>query len=90
MLLMGTMRSLLFFFRKKMLASGWGRKSALILGAGEMGKLLVRKLSKEQSIGYHVFGFLDDDPDKLGKVIGGVKVIGDLSLVKEMILINRF
>jgi Undecaprenyl-phosphate galactose phosphotransferase WbaP len=50
------------------------KRRVLILGAGETGKLIVRALRKEPNYGYEVIGFVDDDPDKCGKKIEGVKI----------------
>ena len=78
-LLMGFLSLLLFpflrmsakkFLRKRGLL---GRK-VLILGAGKTGALILRALKKEPNYGYEVVGFLDDDPEKIGSTIDGVKV----------------
>jgi undecaprenyl-phosphate galactose phosphotransferase len=46
----------------------------LILGAGKTGRLVAKALREEQNLGYLVAGFLDDDPEKSGKRIDGIKV----------------
>lgn len=46
----------------------------LILGAGKTGRLVAKALREEKNLGYHVVGFLDDDPKKAGRLIDGVKV----------------
>lgn len=46
----------------------------LILGAGKTGRFVAKALREEQNLGYKVAGFLDDDPEKAGKLINGVKV----------------
>jgi Undecaprenyl-phosphate galactose phosphotransferase WbaP len=53
---------------------GFLKRSVLILGAGETGKLIVRALKKEPNYGYEIKGFVDDDPGKVGKEIEGVKI----------------
>jgi Undecaprenyl-phosphate galactose phosphotransferase WbaP len=53
---------------------GFLKRRVLILGAGETGKLIVRALKKEPNYGYEIKGFVDDDPDKFGREIEGVKI----------------
>lgn len=50
---------------------------ALILGAGEAGAMLVRDLRRQGT--YEPVGILDDDPDKQGRDIHGVRVRGAVS-----------
>lgn len=53
------------------------KRKALIWGAGDGGELCLRYLQKEREPAYDVIGFIDDDPHKRGKMIGGVKIMGD-------------
>jgi undecaprenyl-phosphate galactose phosphotransferase len=53
---------------------GLFRRRVLILGAGDTGELILKALRKETNLGFHVVGFLDDDPAKSGTRIEGVKV----------------
>jgi len=53
---------------------GQFRRRVLVLGAGETGKMFVRALMKEPNYGYDIMGFLDDDPEKAGMKIMGLKV----------------
>jgi undecaprenyl-phosphate galactose phosphotransferase len=50
------------------------KRRVLILGAGKTGRLILTALRREPHYGYEVIGFLDDDPDKIGTRIDGVKV----------------
>src|SRR4030042_1081763 len=50
------------------------RSKVLIIGAGKRGKLVAKALKEERNLGYRVAGFLDDDPEKAGTLIDGVKV----------------
>ncbi|MFH1542546.1 MAG: sugar transferase [bacterium] len=65
---------------------GWGLKNTLLIGAGEMGQLLAKKLTSNLAHGYRVVGFLDDDPAKTGRSYFGLPVFGGLERVKEMIV----
>lgn len=62
---------------------GERRVRALIYGAGDAGGTLLRDLRQNQSIGYDICGFIDDDPKKRGLVLHGVKVVADGSSLGE-------
>ena len=55
---------------------GEERKAVLIVGAGKAGEMLARSLLRESSRGYRPIGFVDDDPEKLGREIRGIRVLG--------------
>jgi UDP-GlcNAc:undecaprenyl-phosphate GlcNAc-1-phosphate transferase len=48
----------------------------LIYGAGDGGELLLRELLNNREWQYAPVGFIDDDPNKKGKVIHGLRVFG--------------
>jgi len=60
------------------------RKRALLIGAGQAGELLVRDLLKSGP--YEPVGFLDDAKIKQGQEIHGVRVIGSLADVEDILL----
>jgi FlaA1/EpsC-like NDP-sugar epimerase len=51
-------------------------KRVLIVGAGDAGEMVVRQMTKHTEFGYLPVGFIDDDPDKQGKAIHRVKILG--------------
>ena len=51
-------------------------KNALIVGAGRAGETLARSLLHDPSSEYRPVGFIDDDPDKKGREIHGIRVAG--------------
>ena len=58
-------------------ASKNGRlKPVLLVGAGQAGVLAAREITNRGDMGLEIRGFVDDDPEKQGSVIQGVKVIG--------------
>jgi UDP-GlcNAc:undecaprenyl-phosphate GlcNAc-1-phosphate transferase len=61
-----------------------GAKKVLIYGAGDGGELLVRELQNNLGLGLHPVGFLDDDPQKHGRVIHGLRVLGWVERLNEM------
>ncbi len=50
----------------------------LILGAGAAGDLLLRDLQRSEDHSYNIVGFLDDDKNKHGLILGGKSVLGAL------------
>jgi exopolysaccharide biosynthesis polyprenyl glycosylphosphotransferase len=61
---------------------GVGVESVLIVGAGELGRMVMRNLVARPELGYRVVGFVDDDLSKgdLGrfKALGGLESIGSV------------
>jgi len=61
-------------FKKTLRRTGLLQRRVLILGAGETGRLMLKALNREPNYGYKIIGFLDDDPEKCGKMIEGLKI----------------
>jgi len=59
------------------------RPRALVIGAGRAGELLLRDLLKSNV--YLPIGILDDDPDKRGMEIHGIRVLGGLNDIPAQI-----
>ncbi|MBW2040303.1 MAG: polysaccharide biosynthesis protein, partial [Deltaproteobacteria bacterium] len=55
------------------------RRKVLIIGAGDVGEMILRSIKREKDIPYEIVGLLDDDPDKIGRRIHGVEVLGRIS-----------
>jgi UDP-GlcNAc:undecaprenyl-phosphate/decaprenyl-phosphate GlcNAc-1-phosphate transferase len=75
MLLAGS-RMAFRFFRQVLPANGRAGRRVLIFGAGDGGELLLRELLNNRELQYAPVGFMDDDPQKQGKVIHGLRVFG--------------
>jgi FlaA1/EpsC-like NDP-sugar epimerase len=50
----------------------------LVYGAGQMGGRVLPQLLNDDVYGMHVAGFIDDDPEKAGKLIQGIAVWGGI------------
>ncbi len=60
--------------KKSLRRIGLLKRRVLILGAGKTGRLILKALQREPNYGYEVIGFVDDDHEKCGRRIEGVKV----------------
>jgi exopolysaccharide biosynthesis polyprenyl glycosylphosphotransferase len=67
---------------------GLGVDRLLIVGAGEIGRTVMRNIVAHPALGYHIVGFVDDDPEKGSTDIGRFTALGNTTniprLVKEM------
>jgi len=59
--------------------------NTLILGAGAAGSLLLKEVSTNHIYKSRILGFIDDDPTKTGKLIGGIKVMGTMDKLDELV-----
>ncbi len=57
--------------------------NTIVIGAGEAGGMLIRNIMESSSVSIRPVCILDDDPDKKGLLIYGVKVRGKISEVKR-------
>ncbi len=65
------------------------RLRVLIVGAGNAGEMLLREMQKTHVGNYEPVGFVDDDATKRGVSIHGVKVLGTLVEVPELVKSSR-
>lgn len=61
-------------------------KRTLIVGAGSAGTQMMEELLKNPQIGLKPVAFLDDDPNKVGRRIGGFPVFGPLIQLAEVVV----
>ena len=64
---------------------GYGRRNVLIVGAGVTGARVLQKIQDNPEIGFNVIGFVDADPEKAGKKIGGIDVLGTPDRIEDFI-----
>ncbi|MCV2349742.1 polysaccharide biosynthesis protein [Paucibacter sp. Y2R2-4] len=74
-------RMLYEHMRSRISGSAQEQRRALVLGAGDAGRLLVAGIQHSQ--GWVVVGYLDDAPNKRGARVGGVPVLGALDEAKH-------
>ncbi|GAH66949.1 unnamed protein product, partial [marine sediment metagenome] len=57
----------------------------LIMGAGDGGELLIREIRNNKKLIYVPIGYVDDNREKLGKVIHGTPVLGNRDDISELV-----
>lgn len=75
-----------YFFDKSLTKSisKTGRR-VLIYGAGQNGRTIANRFSTDQNLRFNVIGFIDDDYNKTNRLIGGIKVLGNLDDLPSLI-----
>jgi FlaA1/EpsC-like NDP-sugar epimerase/lipopolysaccharide/colanic/teichoic acid biosynthesis glycosyltransferase len=87
--LVGGSRMFIRFFNENVNVEQKPRKNVLIIGAGDVGELLLRMLGTNGRHKFTVVGFIDDDEAKHGKTIHGIKVLGGCENIPELSTIFR-
>jgi len=59
-------------------------KNVLIIGAGGSGEKILREILDNPTMGYKVIGFLDDHPERIGRSLHGVPVLGSVDLLPNI------
>jgi exopolysaccharide biosynthesis polyprenyl glycosylphosphotransferase len=64
-------------WRQHRYRKGLGVTRTLIVGAGEVGRAVMRNIIAQPDLGFRVVGFLDDSPDKRAQPIGRFEPLGN-------------
>lgn len=64
---------------------GIGVDHVLIVGAGEVGRALMRNIVARADLAYHVEGFVDDDPERGATDIGRFKALGNTENLSRLL-----
>lgn len=59
-------------------------KRTLIIGAGQAAELVIKEIFKNKELNLLPIGVLDDNPQKRGQRLMGIKILGDLSLFADV------
>ena len=70
---------------RKQSATKRGKKT-IILGAGNTGEMILRDMARNNFGEFYPIGFLDDNRDKVGTYIHGVKVLGRTGSLEDTIV----
>lgn len=69
----------------RMRQQGIGVARVIIVGAGEMGRTVMRTMVAHPELGYEIVGFVDDDPTKGTTDIGRFKGLGSLDNLAHLV-----
>jgi exopolysaccharide biosynthesis polyprenyl glycosylphosphotransferase len=83
--LLGFSRLLKSIVLRKLRQRGIGVVQALIVGAGEVGRTVMRNIVAQPGLGYQVVGFVDDNPDKGHKDIGRFRGLGSIDNLPRIV-----
>lgn len=81
-------RQLFYSSRKHNSTENVSLKRVLIIGAGESGIHVLQSLT-HSNLPVDISGFLDDDPERVGVLVRGVRVIGYFSDLEQIIFERR-
>ncbi|MGL4863586.1 MAG: polysaccharide biosynthesis protein, partial [Cetobacterium sp.] len=65
------------------------KKRVIVYGAGEMGVNLIREAKINKEFQYNILGFVDNAPKKRGIYVNGVKVLGNIGELEEILESKR-
>jgi len=85
----GSTRFAIRIFRESIKPYADNAKNVLIIGAGTAGNEIAKSLKTAKRAEYVPVGFIDRDKSLAGKRLQGLKVFGDYSVIKHVILKNR-
>lgn len=57
----------------------------LIIGAGSCGQLIIEEIRKQNPIKQKVIGVIDDNPNKIGTYLRGIKILGNRNKIKDIV-----
>jgi len=75
-ILLATARLVGRVVRGRLRRRGFGMTRTLVVGAGEVGRAVMRNAIARPDLGYQVIGFVDDDPEKFTTDLGRFKALG--------------
>jgi len=64
---------------------GIGVQRVLIVGAGEVGRMVMRNVAAQPELGYQVVGFVDDKPERGNRDLGRFKGLGSTDQIAELV-----
>jgi len=64
---------------------GYGIQRVLVVGAGEVGRTIMRNIVAQPELGYQVVGLVDDKPERGSRDLGRLKGLGGTDQIPEVI-----
>ncbi|MCM1287559.1 MAG: polysaccharide biosynthesis protein [Clostridium sp.] len=60
------------------------QRKVLIVGAGDAGNALIKEIRNSKHLNMNIVGVIDDDKNKIGSYIHGIKILGDKNKIVEI------
>lgn len=87
--LLGAARALKNVIESRLRARGIGVSNLLIVGAGDLGRAVMRTVFARPDLGYRCVGFVDDDPLRGQTAIGRFPALGETSALADLLKRHR-
>jgi exopolysaccharide biosynthesis polyprenyl glycosylphosphotransferase len=84
-ILLGLSRILIYAARHYLRQHGVGVERVVLVGAGDMGRMVMRNIVAQPNLGYQLIGFLDDNPTKGSTDIGRFKALGPITNFSQVV-----
>jgi exopolysaccharide biosynthesis polyprenyl glycosylphosphotransferase len=85
LLLLAFARAARGFVEGQLRTRGYGVQSVLIVGAGEVGRTIMRNIVAQPELGYQVVGFVDDKPERGSTNLGRFRGLGGTDQIPRVI-----
>lgn len=72
-------------FARYIRGRGYNYRNLLLVGSGNRAKNFVKMIARHKEWGYRIIGVLDREPEKLGETFEGIKVLGSLDILPNLL-----
>ncbi|MEA3397361.1 MAG: undecaprenyl-phosphate glucose phosphotransferase [Chloroflexota bacterium] len=72
------------WLRKRLIRKGWGHRRVLVLGTGDIAKMILQKIMWTPELGYDVVGVVSNEASETGTLLN-VPVVGNVSRLSSTI-----
>jgi len=62
----------------------YSKKNIILVGAGDTGQTILRQTLQKSNCPIRIVGLVDDDQNKIGQMLHGIPVLGDVSRLSEL------
>jgi len=76
-------------FKRLLIMLDLWKKKLIIVGVHPTSVSVIQNVRKYKTMGYEVVAIIDDDPSKIGKSLAGVKILGPLSKLDDIVRIYK-
>lgn len=84
-ILLGINRAVLYGLRRYLRPFGVGVDRVVLIGAGDVGRMVMRNIVARPDLGFKLIGFLDDNPVKGKTDIGRFKALGSVANFRDVV-----